>query len=493
MSEQETNQVNLDLTEYRQGKAIVPDNYYNPNIAPLPKNAKTWTWINYTTIWAGMIHNVPAFMLAGLLTFEFGPLIALMIIAVAYFTLLIALYLNGHIGTKWGIPFPSSIRPMFGIKGARIPVIMRAISALFWFSVETYAGGLILDALISIFYPSWSTISANFLGMPLHLAISFFLFWFLNVLVLFKGMDEIKKFELIAGPLVIVILGGLMIHVITLSNGISPLFQIKGSDVSLPNIALAVSTMAGFWATLVLNIPDFTRFSRSQKDQLIGQTIGLPILTLLFSLIAVGLASAVIYIYHIPSSEAINYVNPVNIMYLFTNDSYITLILGISLVIATISVNVAANIVSPVYDLISLFPKKLNTWSKSALISAILGLLYAPWLWYNNASSIENVINLIGAGLGSVAGVMIAHYWILRKTEIKLADLFKPDGIYWYMSGYNINAIIAMIIGFSIPVIGFLIPKLSLLYDYGWYLGLFLSLAIYLGLERRREQEKLEP
>lgn len=143
--------------------------------------------------------------------------------------------------------------------------------------------------------------------------------------------------------------------------------------------------------------------------------------------------------------------------------------------------------------MISLFPKKLNTWSKSAIVSAILGLLYAPWLWYNNASSIENVINLIGAGLGSVAGVMIAHYWILGKTEIKLADLFKPNGRYWYVSGYNVNALVAMIIGFSVPVIGFLIPKLSLLYDYGWYLGLFLSIAIYLGLERRRREVKMEP
>ncbi|AZF84931.1 NCS1 family nucleobase:cation symporter-1 [Saccharolobus solfataricus] len=486
MSDQEINHVNLDLTEYNQGRAVVPDNYYNPNIAPLSKNSKTWTWVNYTTIWAGMIHNVPAFMLAGLLTFEFGPLIALTVIAIAYFTLLIALYLNGHIGVKWGVPFPSSIRPMFGIRGARIPVIMRAISALFWFSVETYAGGLILDALISIFYPLWSTFSVNLLGMPLHMALSFFLFWLLNVLVLFKGMDEIKKFELIAGPLVIIILGGLMIHVATLANGLSPLFQIKASNVSLPNIALGISTMAGFWATLVLNIPDFTRFSRSQKDQLIGQAIGLPILTLLFSFIAVGLTSAVIYIYNIPSSEAINYVNPVNIMFLFTNNPYITLVLGISLVIATISVNVAANIVSPVYDLISLFPKRLNTWSKSAIVSAILGLLYSPWLWYNNASSIENVINLIGAGLGSVAGVMIAHYWILEKTEIKLAELFKPNGRYWYVSGYNINALIAMVIGFSVPVIGFLVPQLALLYDYGWYLGLFLSLMIYLGLEKKR-------
>lgn len=475
--------IEIDLQDYNQGKSKIPDDFYNPNLAPLPKSQKTWTWVNYTTIWAGMIHNVPAFMLAGLLTFEFGAPLALFIIAFAYSTLLIALYLNGHIGAKWGIPYPSSIRPMFGIKGSRIPVIMRAISALFWFAVESYAGGLILDATISAFYPSWQSMSENFLGMPLHVAISFFIFWVLNVLVLFKGMEEIKNFELVAGPLVLITLGGLLVYALMQAHGL-PL--IKGSETpTISSVALAISTMAGFWATLVLNIPDFTRFSRSQRAQLIGQAIGLPILTLLFSFIAIGLTSTMIYLYRIPSSEAINYVNPVNIMYLFTGNPVLTLITGISLIIATISVNVAANIVSPIYDLISLFPKHLD-WAKSALISAIISIFYVPWMWYNNASSIENVINLIGAGLGSVAGVMIAHYWILDKTEISLVDLFKPGGKYWYTMGYNVKGIVAMVIGFAIPVLGFLLSPLSFLYSYGWYLSFFISMLAYLLMNWQR-------
>jgi len=476
-----SDQIEIDLKDYNQGTSKVTDEFYNPNIAPLPKSQKTWTWVNYTTIWAGMIHNVPAFMLAGLLTFEFGTPLALFIIAFAYSTLLIALYLNGHIGAKWGIPYPSSIRPMFGIKGSRIPVIMRAISALFWFAVESYAGGLILDATISAFFPSWQYMSMNFLGMPLHMTISFFTFWVLNVLVLFKGMNEVKNFELIAGPLVLLTLGGLLAYAIMQAHGL-PL--IRGYETpTISSVALGISTMAGFWATLVLNIPDFTRFSRSQKDQLVGQAIGLPILTLLFSFVAVGLTSTMIYLYHIPSSEALQYANPVNIMYLFTNNPVLTLVTGVSLVIATISVNVAANIVSPVYDLISLFPRKLD-WGKSALIAAIVSLFYVPWLWYSNSSSIENVINLIGAGLGSVAGVMIAHYWILDKTEISLIDLFKPNGKYWYTLGYNVEGIIAMIVGFLVPVLGFLIPTLSFLYSYGWYLSFFISMGTYLLIKK---------
>ena len=477
-----SDQIEINLQDYNQGKTVIPDEFYNPNLAPLPKSQKTWTWVNYTTIWAGMIHNVPAFMLAGYLTFEFGPLLALFIIAFAYSTLLIALYLNGHIGAKWGIPYPSSIRPMFGLKGARIPVIMRAISALFWFAVESYVGGLVLDVTVSAFYHPWQSLSENFLGMPLHLAISFFMFWVLNVLVLFKGMEEIKNFELVAGPLVIITLGGLLIYAIMQAHGL-PL--VKGSGTpTIPNIALAISTMAGFWATLVLNIPDFTRFSRSQKDQLIGQAIGLPILTLLFSFIAIGLTSTMMYLYHIPSSEVIHYLNPAYIMYLFTGNPILTLIAGISLVIATISVNVAANIVSPIYDLISLFPRKLD-WTKSALISAIISILYAPWMWFSSGSSIENVINIIGVGLGSVAGVMIAHYWILDKTEISLADLFKPGGKYWYALGYNVKGIIAMAIGFLVPVLGFILPALAFLYSYGWYLSFFISMIVYLLIMRR--------
>lgn len=432
-----------------------------------------------------MAHNVVAFELAGLLTFEFGATMALTIVALAYGSLIIALFLNGHIGAKWGIPYPVAIRAMFGLKGSSVPVIMRAAVALFWFAVQTYVGGTLIDAVISIFYPNWEKLSVDVLGMPEHLAISFFVFWLLNVLVLFRGMNEVKNFELIAGPLVIATLGGLLIYGVNLAHGLGPLFSVTGK-ITPSQFALAVASMAASWSTLVLNIPDFTRFSRSQKDQLIGQAIGLPVVVTLFSFIAIGITSTMIYVYHIPSSQAINYVNPVNIMYLFTKNPFLSLLTGASLVLATISVNVAANIVSPVYDLIALFPRKLKTWSISALASAIIALLYVPQLWYNNASTIFGFLNVIGSGLGAVAGIMIADYWILRRTNLSLVDLFLPRGKYWYSDGVNWKALLVMAIAFGVPAIGFLVPALSPVYDYGWYLSTAISLVLYLLLNYKR-------
>lgn len=483
MAQEELSNVKLDLSDYGQGQATIPPNYYNENLIPVPKAMKKWNWINYSTIWAGMSHNVVAFELAGLLTFQYGAPLALFIVGFAYGTLLIALYLNGHIGAKWGIPYPVAVRPMFGLKGSSLPVVMRAAVALFWFAVQTYVGGTIIDAVISVFYPSWESLTANVLGMPEHLAISFFVFWFLNVIVLFRGMNEVKNFELVAGPLIVATLGGLFAYGIERAHGLGPLFTVTGSATP-SEIGLSIASMAGVWATLVLNIPDFTRFSKSQKDQLIGQAIGLPIVVSLFSFISVGITSTMIYLYHIPSSEAINYVNPVNIMYLFTRNPFLALIAGLSLVIATVSVNVAANIVSPVYDLIALFPRKLKTWSVSAIVAALVALFYVPQLWYNNASTIFNLLNVIGAGLGAIAGIMIADYWIMRKTNLSLLDLFMPRGQYWYSEGINWKAILVLAVAFGIPIIGFIIPSLSPLYDYGWYLSVAVSLLLYLALNK---------
>ncbi len=486
MTEVEREEKEIDLTSYGQGKVTIPNKYYNKNLIPVSPSLKRWNWVNYTTVWAGMSHNVVAFELAGLLTFQLGAPIALAVIAIAYGTLLIALYLNGHIGTKWGIPYPISVRPMFGIKGATLPVLMRAGVALFWFAVQSYVGGTIIDAVISIMYKPWSSLTAPVLGMPEHLAISFLIFWALNVAVLFGGMEEIKNFELVAGPLIVASLGALFGYGIYLAHGFGPLFAVTASP-SISAITLSIASMAGVWATLVLNIPDFTRFSKSQKDQLIGQGLGLPVIVSLFSLIAVGITSTMIYLYHIPMSEAVNYVNPVNIMYLFTSNPMLALLVGISLVIATVSVNVAANILSPVYDLISLFPRKLESWGKTSIVAAFLGLLYVPQLWYNNAGTIFDILDIIGAGLGSIAGIMIADYWIMKRTNIKLVDLFTPKGEYWYSDGVNWKAILSLAVGFGVPAIGFFVPSLGFLYDYGWYLAVAISMVLYLGLNMRRD------
>ncbi|NON63402.1 cytosine permease, partial [Acidianus sp. RZ1] len=469
-------EINLDLTEYNQGTHKIALDYYNRELVPVSKSLKNWTWLNYTTVWAGMVHNVVQFEIAALLTFEFGPILALLITGLTYGTELVPMILNGHIGAKYGIPFPVSVRAMFGIKGATLPVLLRGSVALFWFAVQTYVGGTIINAVISLALPSWDLLTNPVIGMPANLAISFFIFWTINVLVTFRGMGEVKFFELIVGPLILGIFAFLAVFGIQLAHGIGPLFSVRGYEIATPqNITLAIASLAGAYATLVLNIMDFTRFAKTQKDQIIGQSIGFPLIFLVFSLLAIIITSTMIHAFHISLSEAVNYVNPVNIMYLFTSNIVLAIGLGITLIFATVGTNVAANLISPIYDIISLFPKKIKSWKLSALVSSLVGILYIPWIWYNNANTIFEMINLLGSFLGAVAGVMMVYYWIIRKEKLSIADLFKRYGEYWYNNGINWIASLSTIIGLIPPLLGLLIPQLSIMFSLGFYLSLALG------------------
>ncbi|BBG25130.1 hypothetical protein IC006_2465 [Sulfuracidifex tepidarius] len=480
------NEVKLDVSDYGQTSETVPKTFYNRNLIPLPRSMKNWTWVNFTTVWAGMVHNIVQFEIAALLTFEFGPIWALLITGLAYGTQLVVMFLNGHMGAKWGIPFPVSVRSMYGLKGASIPVILRGFVALFWFSVQTYVGGTIINAVLSIFSPYWASLDSNVLGMPENIALSFLIFWSINVAVLFKGMQEVKYFELVVGPLIMGILGALAIYGVQLAHGVGNLFSVAPSmSLNFNDVSLAIASLAGAYATLALNIMDFTRFSKTQKDQVVGQAIGFPILFVIFTFIVVLIVSTMIYSFKISIAEAPNYVNPVNIMYLFTHNPLITLILGITLIFATVGVNVAANLVSPIYDLISLFPRKFSTWNKAAVIASVLGIGYVPWLWYSNAGSLFDALNIIGTSLGAVAGVMIAKYWLLDRTKMKLVDLFTPKGLYWYKDGVSANAIISTLIGGLVPLIGVVLPSLSLIYDYGWYIAIIVSMLVFILLSKR--------
>jgi len=478
----EKERVRVDFSDYGQGEQPISPSYFNANLAPVPKSAKDWNWFNFTTVWAGMVHNVVQFEVAGLLTFEFGPVIALLVTGLAYGTELIAMYLNGHMGAKWGLPFPSAVRPSFGVIGSYLPVLFRAFSALFFFAVQTYVGATLMNSVLMLAFPPWGALTEPVLGMPLNTAISFLVFWCVNVLALFRGMKEVKYFELILGPGIILSFALLFLYGVHLAGGLGPLFSQEASssgEVTPYGIALATASLAGAYSTLVLNVMDFTRFAKSQKDQIIGQALGFPVTFVAFSFLAVGTISTVVRVFDIPQSEAMKYVNPVNIMWLFSQNKALAIGIGIVLITATIGVNVAANLVSPVYDVIAIFPR-LN-WREASFAAAFAGALFAPWLWYNNASSIFGALNLLGAALGSVAGVMMVDYWLIKRRSIDLASVFRRGGNYWYKAGVNVKALAAMLVGATVPFVGYA-AGVKFLYDFGWYLSLFISGISYLLL-----------
>ena len=454
---------------------------YNEDLAPVPIEKRTWGWLNFTTIWMGMVHNIVAYEVAGsLLGLGMNVWQALATVVVANLVLIVAMWLNSVAGAKYGLPFPVLIRAAFGYKGAKIPILVRGFVAIFWFSVQAYAGSQAVGAILGTLIPGWNSLSSiNVLGMGLNVAIAVLLFWALHAWVISHGMERIKYFEMWAGPLVIVLGLALTVWALHIAHGFGPIFS-EPSKLSAGEFwrlfGLSVTGLVGVWSTLVLNIPDFTRFSRSQKDQIIGQTIGLPVTAILFAIMSIIITSGSVIAFGKPIW------NPVQLLLRFGNP--IVLILGaFALLIATLSVNVAANVVSPAYDLVSLFPKKLN-FIKAGMISIIAALFFAPWLWFNNAGTIFNVLGAIGGGLGPVAGIMLADFYIVRQRIYKLSAFYEKTSDYGYRNGWNGKALISLALGLFIAFIGLVVPAIQILYTYSWFLGISVGFVSYALLMR---------
>jgi len=464
---------------------------YNEDLAPIPREQRNWSWVNYTTVWMGMVHNIVAYETsANLLNQGFSPLQALMVVAVANAVLVAAMWINGLAGTKYGLPFPVLVRAVFGYTGARALVLVRAFVAIFWFAVQTYAGCLAVDAILGVAVPGWSALrEISIIGMPLSVAVSFAVFWVLHAYVIGHGMERIKFFELWAGPIVIVLGLGLVVWAVNAAGGVAPLFdqpsKLSGGEFWTA-FGLSVTALVGVWATLVLNISDFTRFSRSQRDQMVGQTVGLPGTAVIFAVMSIAITAGTVVAFDRPI------VNPVQLLQQF--ESPVILLVGAgALLIATLSVNVAANVVAPAYDLVNLLPRRLN-FVKAGLISIVLGVLFMPWLWFDNSEAIFPVLNVIGGALGPIAGLMIADFFWVRRGNYDLDDFYERGREFEYAHGWNLRAMAALGLSLAVVFSGLVLPALGLpqfafLYTYSWFIGLAIAARSYMFLMRSSRSE----
>ena len=469
---------------------------YNRDLAPISEEKRNWSWVNYSTVWMGMVHNVVAYTTAALLVQQgMSPWQALGTVTVANIILIAAMWANSIAGAKYGLPFPVLLRASFGRSGAQIPVVIRAFVAIFWFAVQTYVGSQAINAILGGLIPGWSSLDASIIGMDLNLWISFALFWVLHAYVIFHGMERVKFFELWAGPIVIVAGLVLVVWAVNAAGGVGPLMDAP-SRLSpgefWPLFAISVTGLVSVWSTLVLNIPDFTRFSRSQKDQLVGQAIGLPLTTILFSVMSIAITAGSAVAFGRPIAE------PVALLQAFDNP-VILFIGGAIILIATLSVNVAANIVSPAYDLVNLFPRRLNFVS-AGLISIVIGVFFMPWLWMDDAGTIFAVLGYIGGALGPVAGIMLADFYLIRRRNYDLESFYIRDGEYEYAGGWNLRAIAATVIGLAVAFVGVFAPlvgleSLGFLSGYTWFLGLIVAFFAYTFLMRteRAPESAAEP
>lgn len=448
----------------------------NKDIAPTSLSDRTWGTYHIAALWIGMSVCIPTYMLAsGLIAGGMNWWQALLTIALGNIIVLIPMILNAHSGTKFGIPFPVLARASFGTLGSNVPALLRAVVACGWFGIQTWIGGQAFNSLIIILLPEWAVFEFG----P---AVGFLIFWGMNVYFIIKGMDSIRWLEAFGAPFLLIVGIGLLIWAYVNGGGFGPILSQPSKFQTTAEFwhffVPALTGMVGFWATLSLNIPDFTRFAKSQKSQMIGQAIGLPPSMALFSFIGVAVTSATVVIF----GEAIW--DPVVLLSKFEHPLVVVLSLA-ALIIATLTTNIAANVVSPANDFANLLPKKIS-FVTGGLITAVLGIAMMPWkLLSDYGAYIFGWLVGYSGFLGPIAGVLICDYYLIRKQNLNVKDLYIRNGEYEYKKGFNPKAIIALFAGVFVALIGLLVPSVSFLYDYAWFVGFFVSFVLYWVLMKK--------
>ncbi len=442
----------------------------NEDLAPTKLQQRTWGTYHIAALWIGMSVCIPTYMLAsGLIAGGMSWLQALITISLGNLIVLIPMILNAHAGTKYGIPFPILARASFGVLGSNIPAILRAIVACGWFGIQTWIGGQALNSMIILLLPGWAIFSWG----P---GVGFIIFWAMNVYFIVNGTESIKWLESLAAPFLIIMGLALLYWAYSTIGGFGPIFaqpsKFKTTAEFWKFFIPSLTGMVGFWATLSLNIPDFTRYAKSQKAQMQGQAIGLPPTMALFAFIGVATTSATVVIF----GEAIW--DPVILLSKFHNPFIIILSL-ISLLVATLTTNIAANVVSPANDFSNLFPKKIN-FVRGGLITAVTGIIMMPWRLLSDYSAyIFGWLVGYSGFLGPIAGVLICDYFIVRKGDLNVHDLYLRGGEYEFSKGYNPRALLALAFGIIVAMVGLIVPGLRILYDYAWFIGFFVAFVAY--------------
>ena len=473
-------------------KTIYQSSLINEDLAPIPSSKRKWGTWNYAALWISMSLCIPTYMLASsLIGGGMNWWQAILTIFLGNTIVLVPMILNGHAGAKYGIPFPVFARASFGTKGANIPAVLRAIVACGWFGIQTWIGGAAIYNILRAWSPSLPEIDSSSLFPQAIPMICFFAFWLLNMFIVYLGVESIKKLLVFKAIFLPVAALALLFWAISAANGLGPILQ-QPSKLQGPAFwnyfFPALTGMVGFWATLSLNIPDFTRYAKSQEAQIKGQAIGLPSSMTLFSFIGVVVTSATAIIYGTTIWD------PIVLAGKFENKMMVTFAM-LAVTISTLATNIAANIVSPANDFSNLAPSKIN-FRTGGYMTGIVGILIFPWKLIADPNGyIFTWLIAYSSLLGPIGGILIADYYFIRKQILNVDDLYSHRGQYNFSNGFNRFAIIALLLGILPNVPGFLLqvklispttfPEwISHLYNYAWFVGFFVSAILYVLLMR---------
>jgi NCS1 family nucleobase:cation symporter-1 len=467
------------------------DDLINDDIRPVPPEERHWSVLSMASLWVGMVVCVPTYMLAGgLIDQGMSWSQAVLTVMLGNVVVLFPMILNGHAGTKYGVPFPVLARASFGIAGAHIPSLLRALVACGWFGIQTWVGGSAIYQLLGVL--AGGTLGGAplpVLGINMAQFLCFLGFWAIQVYFIYKGVESIRIFEQLAAPFLILMGLALLWWAYDAADGFGPMMDKPSAfDPGGPKEGQfwgtffpSLTAMVGFWATLSLNIPDFTRYAKTQRDQILGQAIGLPTTMTLFAFIGVAVTGCTVVIYGEPVWDP-------TVLLGKMGGGLSVLISLFALSVATLSTNLAANVVSPANALINVAPKKI-TFRLGGYITAALGLVMFPWkLLESTGDYIYTWLIGYSALLGPIGGILIVDYFLLRGTELDLNDLYRHRGRYRYRRGINPVAVAALFIAVLPNLPGFLhaagalhwVPPIyDQLYTYAWFLGFGIAGVVY--------------
>lgn len=470
------------LTDAARDRAALNHSMWNDDLRPCTLAEHSWRGTKFAALWIGMCLCLPTYSLAsGMIALGMNWWESVLTIFTGSAIVLVAILLVSHAGTRYGIPYPVFARLWFGTRGAHIPALARAIIAAGWFGINSWFGGQALDAILTRTISSWTGFSA-------HLAVAFVIFWAVNVAIAMRGPQAIGRLAQIAAPTLAV--GGiaLLVWAATSAGGFGPMLstpaKIHGGAFWAAFFPSVVGVIA-FWATMALNIPDYTRYARTQRGQALGQAFSMPITMALFSFVGIAVTSATVLLF----GTALW--NPVQLIVKFPTP--VVIIAGIIVILSSVTINVGANVMAPARAFENLWPRYI-TFAIGAVLTGLLSLAMQPWYVLATFSSyIFAWLGTYGAMLGSFDGIAIADYWLVRRRRLDLAQLYSPDGMYSYAGGFNVRAIVALLVGWAVALLGLVVPRLHFLWSGGWIFSLVGGLIAYWLLMRSERVATAEP
>ena len=461
----------------------------NPDLAPVGPERRTWNWWHIASLWIGMAICIPTYTLASSLVDRgWSWQAAVGSVILGNFVVLIPMVLNSHAGTKYGIPFPVLARAPFGVLGSNVPAILRAVVACGWFGIQTWIGGFAIFKLLEVLTPGIAhlpRVLPAWVGLGTGEALCFLFFWAINVWIVLRGMESIKLLETWGSPFLLAVGAALLIWAFVRAGGWGPMLSNPQPAAATNSgvgsvLGAGLTSAVAFWGTMALSIPDFSRFARSQRDQAVGQAVGLPGTMAFFAFIGAAVTNATGVIFGQRIADPI-------VLLARVGGPFIVVLSMLGLSIATLTTNIAANVVAPANDFSNIAPQRIR-FKTGAVITAAIGILMLPWRLYNDAAAyIFAWLIGYGALLGPIAGIMIVDYFVLRRRELIVDDLYRRGGAYEYSHGINWIAMLALAAGIAPNLPGFLgaigaikaSPAAAAIYDWAWFVGVAVAAAVY--------------